>query len=193
MLKTPWIRGRQLNKYEEKSVEKKLKRMKDVYGNNIVFVNDIIFKGKRNINWEDVEKYVKQYIGMFFEVAETKDIIYIAKDFPYEFAGSRDTHNLRGTAAKAKANVAQVVPDIICKAVNKKFKENKNSKHNIDAKYGWYRYDTRVAIPVFSEDEEVDRYNIFHMEMLIRHGHDGNLYLYDLINIKKETSNPPRQ
>ncbi len=113
-------------------MENRLEKMKDVYGNNIVFVNDIIFKGKRNVNWDDVEKYVKQYIGMFFEIAETKDIIYIAKDFPDEFAGSKDTHNLRGTAAKAKANTAQVVPEIISKAVNKRFKENKNIKHNMD-------------------------------------------------------------
>lgn len=174
-------------------MENRLEKMKDVYGNNIVFVNDIIFKGKRNVNWDDVEKYVKQYIGMFFEIAETKDIIYIAKDFPDEFAGSKDTYNLRGTAAKAKANTAQVVPEIIRKAVNKRFKENKNIKHNIDAKYGWYRYDTRVAIPVFGKNGEIDRYNIFHMEMLIRHDENGNLYLYDLVNIKKETSNPLRQ
>lgn len=167
-----------------------LRKIIDSNGNTIIFVNDIIFKGKRNIDWNDVENYVKRYIGMFFEIAETKDVVYIAKDFPDEFAGSNDTRRLRGAAAKAKANVSQAVPEIIEFATNRRFKENKNPKHNIDAKYGWYRYDTRVAIPVFSEIGDIERYNVFYMEMLIRHAEDGNLYMYDLINIKKETSNP---
>ena len=29
--------------------------------------------------------------------------------------------------------------------------------------------------------------------MLIRHATDGNLYLYDMVNIKKETSTPREQ
>ena len=131
------------------------------------------------MDWNEVEEYVKRYIGMFFEVAETRDIVYIAKDFPDEFAESRDTRRLRGAAVKAKANVSQAVPDIIESATNKRFKVNKNSKHETDAKFGWYRYDTGVAIPVFMESGEFERYNVFYLEMLLRHAEDGNLYLYD--------------
>lgn len=177
---------------DKEKMESNLRKMTDPNGNTIIFINDIIFKGKRNVDWNDVEEYVKRYIGMFFEVAETKDIVYIAKDFPDEFTGSKDTRGLRGAAAKAKANISQAVPDIIESATNKRFKINKNPKHDIDAKYGWYRYDTRVATPVFTESGEIERYNVFHMEMLLRHAEDGNLYLYDLVNIKKETSNPPK-
>ena len=36
---------------------------------------------------------------------------------------------------------------------------------------------------------EIDRYNIFHASMLVRHSNDGKMYLYDIIDIKKETSN----
>ena len=32
-------------------------------------------------------------------------------------------------------------------------------------------------------------YNVFHVVMVVRHDQDGKLYLYDLVNIKKETSN----
>lgn len=124
---------------------------------------------------------------------DTKEIVYIDKDFPNEFAGSKDTHNLRGTSAKAKANTAQCIPQMIEIASNKQYKENFNDKHRLDAKYGWYRYDTRVGIPVFSDAGEIERYNIFRMEVLIRHSHDGKSYLYDVVNIKKETSNPLEQ
>ena len=55
---------------------------------------------------------------------------------------------------------------------------------------GWYRYDSRFAIPVFDENNDVLRYNVFHAELVIRHSENGKLYLYDVINIKKETSTP---
>ena len=54
--------------------------------------------------------------------------------------------------------------------------------------YGWYRYSSRFALPVFGEDGEITRYNVFNVIMIIRHARDGKKYLYDIINIKKETS-----
>lgn len=64
--------------------------------------------------------------------------------------------------------------------------ENMNPKHQWDAKFGWYRYDSRFGFPVYGEDGDVERYKIFHMEMLIRHDTDGKWYLYDVVNIKKK-------
>lgn len=64
-------------------------------------INDIIFKGKRGIDWKDVEKYLKQYVGEFYIMADSSDIIYIGTDLPDEFTGSIYTRSLRGAAAKA--------------------------------------------------------------------------------------------
>ena len=43
---------------------------------------------------------------------------------------------------------------------------------------------------VYGDDGEVERYNVFHASMLIRHDADGKMYLYDIMDIKKETGNP---
>lgn len=111
----------------------------------------------------------------------------------HEFKGSKDTFRLKGALAKAKANAASGIPELIEIATNKRFKENlAKDKHQKNAKFGWFRYDSRFALPVYDEGGEVERYNVFHVEMLIRHSADGKLYLYDIVNIKKETSNPPR-
>ena len=59
-----------------------------------------------------------------------------------------------------------------------------------NARFGWYRYDSRFALPIFDDDGEVLRYNVFHVELVIRHAEDTKLYLYDIMNIKKETSIP---
>ena len=85
-------------------------------------------------------------------------------------------------------NSIVVINDIRFKG--KHFRENKESKHWRNAMYGWYRYDSRFAIPVYRDDEEVERYNIFHASLIVRYSEDGKLYLYDVIDIKKETSNP---
>ena len=110
-------------------MDKKISVISDLDGKKIVVISDIRFKGKRNINWEEVEQYLKEYIGDCYEVVETSDQVYIGSDFPGELKGSGD----------------------------------------------------------------LERFNIFRIEMLIRHAADGNLYLYDMVNIKKETSTPLEQ
>ena len=65
----------------ENNASKKNKRnvsvIQDIDGNNIVVINDIRFKGKRSVNWKDVREYLKEYIGEFYMIAATGEIIYI--------------------------------------------------------------------------------------------------------------------
>ena len=72
-------------------------------------------------------------------------------------------------------------------AFDKKYEENRKEKHTKDAKYGWYRYETRFALPIFNDDGVIEKYNVFQAIMLIRHARDDKMYLYDVIEIKKET------
>lgn len=162
----------------------------DMYGKKIVVIHDVRFKGKRNIEWTDVEKYLKQYVGKVYKIIDTQDMVYIGKELPDEYSGSKDTARLKGALAKAKANASQGIPELLKIASRKRFKENMASKHHVSAKFGWYRYDSRCALPVQDENGEIERYNIFYVEMLIRHASNGKMYLYDIINIKKETSTP---
>lgn len=164
--------------------------IEDLDANRIVVIHDIRFKGKRSVNWDDVKDYLKTYVGEFYEIADTKDIVYIGNDLPNEYTGSNYTYTLKGTVAKAKANASQGIPEMLEIAVGKHFRENSKKKHVENAAYGWYRYDSRFALPVYGEQGEVERYNAFHASMLIRHAEDGKMYLYDIIDIKKETSNP---
>ena len=153
-------------------------------------INDIRFKGKRTVDWKDVRTYLKEYVGEFYTIAATGDVIYIGSDLPNEYSGSKYTHSIKGANAKAKANAAQGIPELIEIAVDKHFRENNEDKHWRNAKYGWYRYDSRFALPVYNETGEIERYNVFHASLIVRHSEDGKLYLYDILNIKKETSNP---
>lgn len=53
----------------------------DCDGKRIVVINDLRFKGKKDINWNQVEKYLKEYVGNYYEIAETSEKIYIRKRF----------------------------------------------------------------------------------------------------------------
>lgn len=166
-------------------INRNISIIKDTQGNNIVVINDIIFQGRQNIQWDDVEKYLKQYVSDFYSIAENKEIIYIGTDFPKEYVGSIYTKSLKGTVAKAKANASQAIPEMIEIANYESFENNHKSKHRNDAKKGWYRYETRFALPVYNKEGELERYNIFHACLLIRHASSGKKYLYDITEIKK--------
>lgn len=171
-------------------MDKKIHVFEDLDGRKIVMIHDIRFKGKRKINWKEVEEYLKEYVGECYEIAETADKIYIGSKFPNELAGSGDTERLKGTLAKAKANMTQGIPKIIEVATNKRYQENFKDKHEKDARQGWYRYTSHFALPVYDDLGNIKRYNIFRVEMLVQHSKDGKMYLYDMVNIKKRTEHP---
>ena len=159
-------------------------------GKRFVLINDLRFKGKTKEEWKEIEVYLKEYIGKYYEISETAEKIYIGKDFPDEFTHGKDKTVLKGPNLKAKANAAQAVGELIQIAENKSVTEDFKKKHHEKAKYGWYRYDTRLALPIYNENGELQRYNIYKLRMLVRHDEDGKLYLYDFLRTKKETSSP---
>ena len=173
---------------EKESNSRNVSVIKDALGHNIVMINDIIFRGKRGIKWGYVEEYLRQYVGEFYTIAETNEVVYIGTDLPDEYTHSEYTNILKGANEKAKANAAQGLPELINTATNMVHTDNSKTKHKQDAKYGWYKYESRFALPVFAENGEVERYNVFHVAMILRHAKDGKKYLYDIMNIKKETS-----
>lgn len=177
-----------LGNEEKGKIQRNVSIIQDIDGNQIVLINDVIFKGKRSVEWKDVEKYLRQYVGEFYQIADTKDIIYIGADLPDEYAGSNYTKHIKGAVAKAKANAVQAIPEMIEIATSKTYENNKKDKHRRQAKNGWYRYDSRFALPVYGDNGEIERYNIFSARLLIRHASSGKMYLYDVLEIKKETS-----
>ena len=170
-------------------MNRKISVIEDLEGKKTVFIHDIRFKGKRAINWKEVEKYLRQYVGEFYEIESCNDIVYIGTDLPDEYTHSSYTNILKGTNAKAKANAVQGIPELLKIATNREFEKNRKEKHDKDARYGWYSYESRFALPVFGENEEIERYNVFHVALLVRHDQNGRKYLYDIIKTKKETSN----
>ncbi len=54
-------------------------------GRKLVLINSIYFKGKRQIDWDEVRQYLKGYVGDYYEIAENGrrylyDILAIKKE-----------------------------------------------------------------------------------------------------------------
>ena len=168
----------------------KLEIVKDSEGNKIVLIPEILFFNKQNIEWELVEQYLEKYVGEIVEIAETREVVYIGKKFPDEYSGSLYTRKSKGARAKAKANAAQGIMEMIEIAAQKVFCENRKEKHSQDAQKGWYYYHTRFALPLYNNKNKTEEYNVYTACLVINCASNGNLYLYDIVDIKKEASNP---
>lgn len=123
------------NTKEKKDMDRNVEIITDSKGKKLVRINDIRFKGKRSVDWNDVKEYLKEYVGEIYKVADGDDIIYIGTDLPDEYTGSRYTHKLKGTIAKAKANASQGIPELLEIADNKRHRENNDKRHVRNAKY----------------------------------------------------------
>ncbi|MBQ7371404.1 MAG: hypothetical protein IJW67_05915 [Blautia sp.] len=156
-------------------------------GQKVVEIDTIIFSSKRKIDWDGVEKYLKKYVGQRYRLDETDDIIYIGSDFPDEYANSRYSTKALGTIGKAKAIASQVIPELIQVATHVVFRENSDEKHIRNARFGWYRCTVRFSLPTCDDKGNIIGKNAFQGRMIIRFDEDGNKYLYDIIDIKKET------
>lgn len=89
--------------------------------------------------------------------------------------------------------MTSAIGELIQIATNKASYKDFDNKHKSKAKFGWYRYDTRFGIPVYDEQGELKKYNIFFARMLVRCDENNKLYLYDFVRTKKETSSPHEQ
>lgn len=152
-------------------------------------VKQSIFKGKQNIPWGDVEKYLKVYVGKVIAVKESGEEIKINSSFPDEYVHSHYTRKLRGALAKVKANLVQIIPELIENAVNCRWMENKSEKHAENAIGGWLRYDSFFAVRIYEQGIEEFRLNYYKATLVVRINDTGK-YLYDVINIKKEARKP---
>lgn len=55
-------------------MERNVEIVQDEDGRKIVVIHDIRFRGKRRINWKEVMHYLKEYVGTFYQIAETKKV-----------------------------------------------------------------------------------------------------------------------
>ncbi len=162
----------------------------DDNGEKVVLIPEIIFKNRQNIDWKSVEKYASHFVDRDIYIECTNDKVYVGNSFPDEYANSNYTRKLKGSIAKAKANAIQGISEMINISINKTFRDNLKVKKYINADCGWYYYNTRFALPIYNDNVKTNEYCIYSGRIVINCSKSGRLFLYDIVDIKKEARNP---
>lgn len=157
---------------------------KTTAGDNVVLIEDDIFAGKPNDvkAHKYIADYIKSHIGEVYTLIESGQKVYLDKDLPGEFTRSKATQylaNSRKNLLNAKYQSTSNIGELIEIATDRRWEKAKHDKHKTDAKYGFYKYKTRFALP---------NREVYTADLVIRNDANGKKYLYDQISIKKDGS-----
>ena len=76
--------------------------------------------------------------------------MYIGADLPGEYRSSEYTKSMLSKLRDIKMQAATNLDEMIVLAEHGEWQENLKEKHKVDAKNGWYRYDTQFAVPILN-------------------------------------------
>lgn len=168
----------------------------DANGYPVAVVESDIFANSSVSPHQTVANYIAGHIGDHYPIVESGQQVYIGTDLPSHYTQSIYTQRIiksgKYKIVNAKNQAAQNLGEMIEIATDRKWEKTKHT-HNKDARYGMYKYTTRFAVPAYDGNGNLMHHNIYVTELVIRNASDGKKYLYDIQNIKKESSSvlPP--
>jgi hypothetical protein len=123
---------------------------KVVYNNdgtvNRIKTGENIFENNEGKSIEKtIKDYLKQHINEYANIIESGQKVYLGEDLPGEYVYSKNARNLSTRELLAKGRAATGIKEIIENANNRSWSKNLKEKHEEDAKYGFYTYDTTFS------------------------------------------------
>ncbi len=164
--------------------------VKTVGARKVVWLEKTGLTNKQLDNHIAVAEYIAEHIGEVYTIIESGQKVYIGPDLPSEYTHSKYTaylQKMKPGTARAKNRAVDGLGELIETATNRRWEKTKHAK-NKDAKYGMYRYDSTFAFPVRDGKGGITRIRAYDVELLIRNATDGKKYLYDIVNIKENTT-----
>lgn len=125
-----------------------------------------------------IKDYLEKHINEYASIIESGQRVYLGEDLPGEYSHSKSTQHLSSGNMLAKGRAAVGLKEIIENASNRNWTKNLKEKHNIDAKYGFYKYDTTFSFDYKGKEK------VYTGSILIRNDANGKKYLYDILDIK---------
>lgn len=163
--------------------------VREVGGQQIAWIENSSLSNKGLRDHKKIAEYIGQHIGEVYTVIESGQRVYIGEDLPSEYTQSEYTKRLlrkNPATLNAKKRAVDALGDMIEIASDRRWEKTRHA-HSKDAKYGMYRYNSRFAFAVNGGDG-VRNVRAYDVELLIRNASDGKKYLYDIVNIKKNTA-----
>lgn len=163
--------------------------VREVDGQQIAWIENSSLSNKDLRDHKKIAEYIGRHIGKVYTIIESGQRVYIGEDLPSEYTQSEYTKRLlknNPATLKAKNRASDALGDMIEIASDRRWEKTKHT-HNKDAKFGMYRYNSRFAFAV-NGGNGTPNVHAYDVELLIRNASDGKKYLYDIVNIKKNTA-----
>lgn len=163
--------------------------VREVDGQQIAWIENSSLSNKDLRDHKKIAEYIGQHIGEAYTVIESGQRVYIGEDLPSEYTQSEYTKRLlknNPATLKAKNRASDALGDMIEIASGRRWEKTKHT-HTKDAKFGMYRYNSWFAFAV-NGGNGTPNVHSYDVELLIRNASDGKKYLYDIVNIKKNTA-----
>ena len=188
----------QKNNKVENTNESKNLIAKTNTGSNVVVLDSLMFSKKHKLNAATRDKIFNAFKTLLpkkFEINSDGNIVNFNKTSPKEFWYSKYSNWLKKNdqdIMRAKNLVVGQLGELINISENGKLEpERKGVVHVKDptiGKNGFYHYDTTFAIPKFDGRKNIIGYEVYEGELVLDNNEDGNVYFYDLINIKESNT-----
>lgn len=137
----------------------------------------------RNLEVKEAQKRAKAHIkeqkGISYKNILTSNTILIDDKTANEYIYSCYTRWKKQDIKYVKFILSKYIKELFMNANSKSYEVNRKNKHNLDAKYGFYKYGAKFSIV------DNDKETTYSCSLLVRNDANGKKYLYDILDIKK--------
>ena len=137
----------------------------------------------RNLKVKEAQKRAKAHIkeqkGISYKNILTSNTILIDDKTANEYIYSCYTRWKKQDIKYVKFILSKYIKELFMNANSKSYEVNRKNKHNLDAKYGFYKYGAKFSIV------DNDKETTYSCSLLVRNDANGKKYLYDILDIKK--------
>ncbi len=157
-------------------------------GRKIAWIDDPL-TNKQADDFSVVTNKLAEIISSTSRILETGERVKIGQDFLHEYIRSDYTKQIlnRQYIRRAKFKIAGSLQDVIAVGTDRKVSNAQYQHASVDYD-SVYKYNTLFALPSKGSDGNIVGVKTYSARMIVLHGTNGNLYLYDIIGIKKEKS-----
>lgn len=164
--------------------------VRHVNGNNVVWIDEDITKAKpKDQKYTDfIAEYLTNHVDEVYTIMESGRKVYLGEDLPSEYTGSKYTKRIRNKGHEtfyAKNKMAAGLGEAIEIATDRRWEKTKHPD-NKDAKYGIYKYSSKIAFPSKDYDGKITNVSAYDVVLVIRNASDGRKYLYEVEGIKND-------
>ncbi len=184
-LKNKWETAYRNTTTEQSISNLKNTKFSEVYNNdgtlNRIKINENIFENNngKSIN-QTIKEYLENHIGDVYTIIESGQKVYLGEDLPGEYAYSKSAQSLPTTKKLAKGRAVTNLKEIVENSTNRKWEPYKHESHKVNAKYGFYKYDTTFSFNHNGQEK------VYTGTVLIRNDANEKKYLYDILNLKPQ-------